>query len=172
MNPSNKSGSPRCFQSQLCGGKGSYPHRSILVFCVLVALQNWLQNCQKVANAWCFLHLRDVSLIYPASFSISPLILHASVSRVNGLNLAAGGSEDAADGGGRGAASWPLAGISMQPLRANQVHDQSRNRISSVLLDHQHPAPCASLEQSIELLGLAESWSMQDIPSSASARII
>lgn len=169
MNSSNKSGSPRCFQSLLCGGKGSYPHSSVLVFCVLVALQNWLQNCQ---NAWCFLHLRDVSLIYPASFSISPLILRASVSCVNGLNLAAGGSEDAADGGGRGAASWPLAGGSVQPLSTNQVHDQSHNRISSVLLDHQHPAPCASLEQSIELLGLAKSWSMRDIPGSASARII
>lgn len=90
MDLSNKSGSSQCFQSPLCGGKGTDPHCSVLVCWVLVALQNQLQNHQKVANAWCSLHPRDVSLIYPASVSISPLITCAPILCANGLNLVVG----------------------------------------------------------------------------------
>lgn len=158
VNPSNKSGSLWCFQSLLCGGKGSYPHRSVLVFWVLVALQNQLKNHQKVANAWRSLPPRNVSLAYPASVSISLLMACAWFE----------------SGGGR---QWQRCSLlaSLCWLHAaaeQQVHDQPCSRISSALPDHQHPAPRASLEQSIELLGLAGSWGARDVPGSAPARVI
>lgn len=52
---------------------------SVLVFWVLVALQNWLQHYQKVTSAWYSQHPKDVYLIYCPNIAILPLIVCASV---------------------------------------------------------------------------------------------